>query len=135
MIVSYQVCSGCGIRYLQADFLPHRVAGYCTEECWHHEPRGVPTAEDIGWKNGIAAASQRKRIAPAQPSDAPPRQWLFDMVHHPRPIGWQLENWRLADTCPKDDPRKRPEPPLNSKREGKNGSRESQCVMTRVSYT
>jgi hypothetical protein len=64
MILSYQACKGCSVRYLQADFLPHHVAGYCTEECWHHEPRGVPTAEDIGWKNGIAAASQRKQIAP-----------------------------------------------------------------------
>lgn len=102
MIVSYQVCKGCGIRYLQAEFLPHRVAGYCTEECWHHEPRGIPTAEDIGWKNGIAAASQRKQAAPAQPSGAPPRQWMFDLVRVPSPMrpitgAWELANWRLCE--------------------------------------
>jgi hypothetical protein len=97
MMVSYRICRSCGVRYLQAEFLPHRVAGYCTAECQIHEPRGTPTAEDIGWKNGIATASQRKRIAPPPPRDTPPRAWLFDMVHHPPPIGWQIGNWRLAD--------------------------------------
>lgn len=94
MALRYQVCKGCGMRYLQADFLPHRVADYCTEECWHHEPRGIPTPEDIGWKNGIPAASQRKRFPPLPPGTEPSRKWAFDMVQHPRPIGWQIENWR-----------------------------------------
>lgn len=97
MIVRYQVCRSCGMRFQVADFLPHRVAGYCTEGCSYHEPRSKPTDEDIGWKSGIAAPSQRKRIAPLPPSDLPPRKWLFDMVHHPWPIGWQIENWRLAE--------------------------------------
>lgn len=91
-------CKGCGIRYLQVDFLPHRMSGYCTEECLHREPRGVPTKESIGWKEGIAASSQRRWFPPLLPSVESPRKWAFDLVQYPRPIGWQIENWRLDDT-------------------------------------
>ena len=94
MKLTLRICKGCGAKFLQADFLPHRVAGYCTEECSHHEPRGKPTPEDIGWRTGIAAASQRQQIEPTLPDTAPPERWTFDMVHHPRPTGWQIENWR-----------------------------------------
>lgn len=91
-------CKGCGIRYLQVDFLPHRVSGYCTEECLHREPRGVPTKESIGWKEKIAAPSQRKWLLPRSPRNKlPPRKWTFNLVQYPRPIGWQIENWRLVD--------------------------------------
>jgi hypothetical protein len=93
--VRYYVCKRCGIRYLQADFLPYRVAGFCTEECERKKPRGVPTAECIGWKNGIPASTQRKQILPLPLTTEAPRKWLFDMVHSS--AGWQLENWRLAD--------------------------------------
>lgn len=96
--LNYQVCKGCGVRFLEANFLPHRVSGYCTEECLHHEPRGVSTAEGIGWKNGISATSQRKRFTPLPPSSESPRKWTFEMVHHFPPFGWQIESWRLADT-------------------------------------
>jgi hypothetical protein len=34
----YQICRACKIRYSQADFLSHRVAGYCTKEYWQFEP-------------------------------------------------------------------------------------------------
>lgn len=102
MTLNYRVCKSCGIRYLQADFLPHRVAGYCTAECQIHEACGIPTAEDIGCKNGIAAASQRKRIEPLPPSDAPPRQWTFDLARVPHPLrpktgAWEIVNWRLLE--------------------------------------
>ena len=94
MELALMICKGCGVRYLQADFLPHRVAGYCTAECWHHEPRGKPTPEDIGRRTGIAAASQRRQIEPGAPVTAQAGRWAFDMVHYPHPIGWQIENWR-----------------------------------------
>lgn len=68
----YQVCKGCRIYYLRVDFLPHRMAGYCTEECWHYEPRGEPSAESVGWKSGIAAPSQRKPIGSQLHTDMPP---------------------------------------------------------------
>lgn len=101
MTLSCQVCKGCGIRYLQADFLPHRVAGYCTEECWHHEPRGIPTAECVGWKNGIPASTQRKKIDATPTSYVEPRQWTFCLARVPHPLrqitgAWELVNWHLC---------------------------------------
>ncbi len=98
MTLSYQVCKGCGARYLEVEFLPYRVSGYCTEECLHHEPRGVPAKESIGWKEGIAEPSQRRRLPLLPPSTESSRQWVFDMVHYPQPLGWQIENWRMVDT-------------------------------------
>lgn len=92
-------CKGCGARYLQADFLPHRVAGYCTAECSHHEPPGKPTPEDIGWRTGIAAASQRRQVEPGAPVTAQAGRWTFDMVQYPHPIGWQIENWRPVEAA------------------------------------
>jgi hypothetical protein len=89
MILTYRKCLSCGIRYLQADFLAYRQKGYCTKECSYYERRGVPTAECIGWKNGIPASTQRKTTYAPQTNDAPPRQWIFDIVrasHHLRPI-------------------------------------------------
>ena len=101
-MLTYRNCLSCGVRYLQAEFLAYRQKGYCTEECSYHERRGVPTAECIGWKNGIPASSQRKKINAPPTSALPLRKWTFDLVrvpHHLRPItgAWELVNWRLCD--------------------------------------
>lgn len=96
MLLAYRVCRGCGVRYLQADFLAYRVAGYCTEECSHYERRGVPTAECVGWKNGIPASTQRKKFEPPPTSELPLRKWSFDLVRVPPVTGaWELVNWQL----------------------------------------
>ena len=99
MILSYQICKGCGVCYLQVDFLPHRKSGYCTEECLHYEPRGIPSDESIGWKEKIAAPSQYKRFLPKLiKSNFLPGKWKFDLVQYPRPVGWMIENWILIES-------------------------------------
>lgn len=102
MMVTYQNCLSCGLRYMQVDSIAHRNNGYCTEECSYHEKRSPPTAEDIGWKNGIAASTQRKKYDAPQTCDVAPRQWTFDLFRVPHPLrpitgAWELVNWRLCD--------------------------------------
>lgn len=58
MIVNYRKCRRCNAHYLEADFLAHRQAGYCTLECSIGEPCGISTAESMAWKDKISIPSQ-----------------------------------------------------------------------------
>lgn len=95
MKIPYKPCKECGARHLQTSKISHRAAGYCTEECSWHEPRGKPSVESVGWKDHIPAATQRKELSEVTQVSAPPSPagvWVFDMVHYPKPIGWVI-NW------------------------------------------
>jgi hypothetical protein len=99
-MTNYRTCKECGIWYLPTKTLPHRTAGYCTEECSWHEPRGKPSIESVGWKDHIPATTQRKELSEVTQVSAPlppAGVWVFDMVQHPRPIGWVIE-WRHIQT-------------------------------------
>jgi len=103
LIVNYRKCRRCNAHYLEADFLAHRQAGYCTLECSIGEPCGISTAESMAWKDKISIPSQRERYKPESMSNIPLRTWKFDMVHYPPPIGWQIENWRLETKFGNDE--------------------------------
>jgi len=78
-------------------FLDYRNSGYCTKQCSIGEPPGIASKESMAWKDKILVPTLREKLPELPKSNLPMRKWLFDMVHYPRPIGWQIENWRLAD--------------------------------------
>lgn len=96
-MANYRKCRRCCTNYLEAEFLVHRQAGYCTLECSIGEPRGIPTVEGLAWKDKIMVSALRERLPKAPPQELPPRIWKFDMVLYPLPKGWQIKNWRLED--------------------------------------
>lgn len=103
MNLSAQICSRCGTRFYSANFLPYRVAGYCSHECRIGEPRGVPSDESIAYKDCFSIPSSlRKRYEPLPESSEPLPRMVFDMVRYPRPIGWRIENWRIIEDDSKE---------------------------------
>lgn len=102
-MANYRKCRRCCTHYLEVEFLVHRQAGYCTLECSIGEPRGIPTAESMAWKDKIPVSSQREHYKPEPTNDMPLRIWKFDIVHYPPPKGWQIENWRLETKFGNDE--------------------------------
>lgn len=106
-MANYLICRRCNAHYLEAGFLAHRQAGFCTLECSIGEPRGIPTAESMAWKDKIPVSSQRERCKPESMNAMQLRIWKFDMVHYPPPKGWQIENWRIETPNRGTEPRQR----------------------------
>tara|TARA_R110002073_G_scaffold164064_2_gene320259 strand:- start:837 stop:1103 length:267 start_codon:yes stop_codon:yes gene_type:complete len=57
----------------------------------------------MAWKDKISVSSQREKYKPVPTNDLSPNTWKFDMVHYPRPRGWQIENWRIKTRFRNDE--------------------------------
>lgn len=103
MVNCFRVCKRCGLRFSLVEFLPYRIAGFCSSECLMGGSRRLPSPESVAFKDCFSIPSSlRKRYEPLPESSEPLPRMIFDMVRYPHPIGWRIENWRIIEDDSKE---------------------------------